>query len=110
MNSRHLNRFFYPIALEPSDSETVEIAIALDIQRKVAIVVRPFLVLGELDVSHGFGETLMLVGRLFHGSRQILQVGERGARVLLGSDLAAVRAGMARDQPLPVFPVESNRQ
>src|SRR5215510_3318317 len=80
-----------------SNSKTVEIAIALDIHREVRVVVRPFLVLRELDLSHGLGETLVLVGRLFYCCRQILQVGQRGARVLLGSDLAAVRAGMTRD-------------
>src|SRR5215470_14527706 len=37
----------------------------LDIHWQVRIVIRPLLVFGEFDVSHGFGEALMLVGRLF---------------------------------------------
>src|SRR6516165_11156025 len=71
----------YPINRQPSDlparggrgscngwtsnSETIEIAIALDIHGQVRVVVRPFLVIRELDLSHGIGEALMLPGRLF---------------------------------------------
>src|SRR5690242_3123151 len=44
----------------------------------------------------------MLVRRFSYCRRQVLQVAQRGARVLLSSDLAAIRAGMARNQPLPV--------
>src|SRR5262249_18568375 len=49
-----------------SDSETVEIAIPLDIHREIRVVIRPFLVFGEFDVAHGVGEALMRVSRLSH--------------------------------------------
>src|SRR5215467_14073451 len=84
-----------------SNSETIEVAVALDIHGQVRVVVRPFLVFRELDVSHRFGKALVIVGRLLHCGREVLQVRERRTRVVLGSDLAAIRAGMTRDQPFP---------
>jgi hypothetical protein len=52
-----------------SNSKTIEIAVALNVHWQVRVVIRPLLVFAKFDVSHGFSEALMLVGRLFHRSR-----------------------------------------
>src|ERR671937_1303131 len=94
-----------PALLRPtwaSNSETIEVAVALDIHGQVRVVVHPFLVFRELDVTPRFGKALVPVGRLFHCGREILQACEGRARVVLGSDLAAVRAGMTRGSTSPI--------
>ena len=51
------------------NAEQPEFAEALDVRRQARSIARPFLVLGQLDISHGVSEALSFGRRLLDGVR-----------------------------------------
>src|SRR5438552_1986375 len=88
--------------IDALDPPIPEIVIALDVHREEVVVVRPTFVFRKLDVLLRVRVGLVFAHRLFHRRREILQVGELIAGILLAPDLASAWAGMAGNEALPI--------
>jgi hypothetical protein len=72
-SSSNFNRAVWPT----SNSETVQVAVTLDIQRQICLIVQKLGVFGQLYILHRVGQASALISSLLYGSRQILQIGKR---------------------------------